>query len=152
MSFKGMVKYRILRGKNGRLTVAIEQDSGEMISLSPRNDPVANVLHTLSRIAPGPPVALCGLADGWVLSALAEFAQPVILIEPDPHLLLMTLFIHDYAGPHGPIRQDRFHWLIGPNWKKQTSNIPANSTKIVQGFDRMHIEAELTSLECPSCA
>ena len=55
----------------------------------------------------GIPLAVCGMGDGYLLHALAAdetqrflgIEQPVFVLEPDPHVALHCLMIHDYAGP-----------------------------------------------------
>jgi hypothetical protein len=117
--------FAIVRGKFGRWTVGSEHASDRVL------DPISSTLQTLSEIKPawksGKAMALCGLGDGYVLSALAEFSpvlllgreQAIYIIEPRAELVLTLLMLHDYSGPNGPIRQQRFFWFIGPDWAEQ---------------------------------
>src|SRR5262249_23513842 len=75
----------------------------------------------------GKTLGLAGIGDGYLLSHLAKNPpnlilgreQAVCLIEPDPHLLLACLMLHDYTGPDGPIEQGRTGWYGGPGWVMQ---------------------------------
>ncbi len=121
----------ILRGKGGLLTLAAPDPSGQSVSLSRGNDPIFSTVEILSEIktawTAGQPIALRGLGDGYVLSALAASPpalllgrqQAVFVIESDARLVMAALMLHDYSGPQGPIRQHRFRWFIGPDWGAQ---------------------------------
>ncbi len=113
-------EFPIVRGKYGRWTLANQPD-----------DPTSSTMQTLAELKPawksGKALAVCGLGDGNVLSALANFSpklllgreHPVFLIEPRTDLVLSLLALHDFANPDGPIRQKRFFWSIGPDWQRQ---------------------------------
>jgi hypothetical protein len=122
-------RYAIVRGKGGRWTIAAAADAGGQ-SLSRGGDPVLATVQTLAEIKStlqrGSPMSVCGIGDGYVLSALAGFSpklplgreQIVFVIEPDPQLVLTALLLHDFSGPDGAIRQQRFRWFVGQSWAK----------------------------------
>jgi hypothetical protein len=122
-------RYAIVRGKGGRWTLAATAETGRQ-TLSRGGDPVLATVQTLAEIKStlqkGTPMSICGIGDGYVLSALAGFSpklplgrqQVVFIIEPDARLALTALLLHDFAGPNGAIRQGRFRWFIGQNWAK----------------------------------
>ena len=75
----------------------------------------------------GHALALCGIGDGYLLHQVAQkppklymdAQQNVFVLEPDAHVALTALMIHDYTGPTGPIEQKRFHWFIGKAWANE---------------------------------
>src|SRR5687768_13571188 len=107
---------------SGRPTVRFRRDDGTVVSLSSGPDPLAVATATLPNLynqtKSGEAVALCGLGDGYLASLLAQNPptlfmdkrQPVYLIEPEPHVLLQCLMIHDYSDALGPIADARFYW------------------------------------------
>jgi hypothetical protein len=72
-------------------------------------------------------LALCGIGDGYLAGHLAHNPprmllgeeQPVVIIEPDLHLIRAVLSLHDYSHPEGPIAQPRFRWYAGEDWATQ---------------------------------
>lgn len=92
------------------------------------NDPARNLDHARAALAQldgsFAPITLAGIGDGHVLSMLACTQPPspfgqqqvVYVLEPDPELVRACLLLHDYAGPAGPIVQQRFAWCVGPQW------------------------------------
>ena len=113
---------------SGKPTVQYTSPEGKLASLSPDADPLAAAAVSLPKVysatKTGEVVALCGLGDGYLAQLLAQRppklfmdkAQPVYLIEPEPQVVLHCLMIHDFTGPAGPIKAQRFHWFVGPNW------------------------------------
>ena len=95
------------------------------------SDPVASTLQKLSEIKStwmgGSPLALFGIGDGYVLSALASCSAPltlgreqvVFIIEPDPAMVLAAMAIHDFSRADGAICQPRFRWFVGGDWQEQ---------------------------------
>lgn len=146
-------------------TILARRSDGTMIGLSPAGRPLAAVAQSFAQLKPvldrGQAIALCGLGDGYLLAALAQDKrplflsqeQPVLLVEPQPQLLLHGLMIHDYTGPAGPIEQPRFRWLIGPGWKAELeaslesdpfAGCPA--VTVGQALDAAAIQAKLQSV------
>jgi len=125
--------FAVIRAKAGQWTIGAASD-GRWVPLSRGGDPVLAAVQTLGEIRSawqsGSPLALCGLGDGYVLSALAHHSpvlplgrhQAVFVIEPDPQLLLAVLLLHDLSGPSGPIQQGRFGWFVGPDWPTRFEN------------------------------
>lgn len=121
-------KFAVIRGKAGRWTIGTRAEAGRYESLSRGGDPVSSTVQTLNEIRStwqrGSSTALCGFGDGYVLSALAKYSpklnlgrqQAICVIEPDLKLVLACLLLHDYSGPDGPIRQQRFRFFLGENW------------------------------------
>jgi hypothetical protein len=122
----------------GRPTIACRAADGAMVGLSPGNDPLAAVHSTMHQLRPaidqGTPLAVSGMGDGYLVNALAAdetprfmgMEQPVFVLEPDPHVALHCLMIHNYTGPRGPIEQERFRWFIGPNWAAELERLAAD--------------------------
>ena len=102
---------------------------GGAVVLSAGPDPVAAVNEQVKVLSPtlsaGRPLALIGLGDGYLLSALSrrpprlfmDMAMAVHVFEPDAELLRTVLMLHDFAGADGPLRQGRFVWHVGPGWE-----------------------------------
>jgi hypothetical protein len=111
-----------------RPTIGCRAADGAMVGFSAGNDPLAAMKSAMHQLRPtidqGTPLAVCGMGDGYLVHALAAdeterfqgMQQPVFVLEPDPHVALHCLMIHDYTGPHGPIEQERFRWFVGPAW------------------------------------
>lgn len=120
--------YRIIAGAAGQPTILDCSDPQKPLILSSGGDPRAAVGKTFQKLAPtfaeGGAIAVCGMTDGYLVGVLAhnppqlfmDQQQTVYVIEPDAHLALICLMIHDYTGPNGPIVQDRFRWFLGPQW------------------------------------
>jgi hypothetical protein len=108
----------LVRGRWGMRTLAFAADRAFRIP-----DPMTETLDVLREINPAlqraEPVALCGIGAGYVLDALTAWQSPVLVIEPDPRAVLASLLLHDFSGPRGPIRAQRFHWAVGENWLEQ---------------------------------
>ncbi|HWE04038.1 MAG TPA: glycosyltransferase, partial [Tepidisphaeraceae bacterium] len=109
-------------------TIVCRRADGQNISLSPNNLPLAGLAGAMESLKPafavGHSLALCGVGDGYLLHQLAQkppklfmdTQQSVFLLEPDAHVLLTALMIHDYTGKQGPIEQERFLWFVGSDW------------------------------------
>ena len=101
---------------------------GQNISLSPGNLPLVGLAGAMAQLqaafASGCSLALCGIGDGYLFHQLAQnppalfmdTQQCIFLMEPDAHVLLTALMIHDYTGSNGPIEQERFLWFVGSDW------------------------------------
>ncbi|HZK79875.1 MAG TPA: hypothetical protein VFC46_02385 [Humisphaera sp.] len=109
-------------------TIVCRRADGQNISLSPGNLPLVGLAGAMAQLQPafasGCSLALCGVGDGYLFHQLAQkpptlfmdTQQCVFLIEPDAHMLLAALTIHDYTGSNGPIEQERFFWFVGSDW------------------------------------
>jgi len=118
--------YRIHTFADGQQTIAAADATGKLTYFS--RNPATDIASALTQLKPhcdqGNCIALLSVGDGHVLKALAALPQtlmlgmqqPVVLLEPDPRLLLATLLIQDFTGPAGPIEQQRFLWYVGPQW------------------------------------
>jgi len=92
-------------------------------------DPMWQTLYLLRDIKPAlrkrEMIGLCGIGDGYLLSALCEFESGVIVVEPEAQNILAAFCLHDFAIA---IREPRFNWVIGENWKTdltRADTIPA---------------------------
>ncbi|MDB5329017.1 MAG: hypothetical protein JWP03_168 [Phycisphaerales bacterium] len=149
----------------GRPTVVCRRADGQVIALSPGNDPLRALSATMAGLKPvlesGHAFALCGVGDGYLLHQLAHkpvelflgMQQAVLVLEPDAHVVLQTMMIHDYTGPQGPIEQPRFQWFIGPDWLDSVERalhadpfLPCPAITIGQGLGPAPIQAELGEL------
>jgi len=125
----------IARSQTGHPTIAIRQPDGSSAGLSAENRPLDAAETALQRLRPamgkGLAIGLAGMGDGYLLYRLAHdrtklflgLTVPVFVIEPDPRIVLHALMIHDYSGQDGPIEQQRFNWLVGPDWVTQFRDI-----------------------------
>jgi hypothetical protein len=116
--------------RSGGLTLVERQPDGQMRAVGSNDDPAAEAAAStdelLSRWPAPAALVLAGAGDGHLLSCLAGCGRenengstrPVLVIEPDPERLIHILFIHDLAGPDGPIVQERFDWFVGDSWLK----------------------------------
>src|SRR5580658_3199231 len=148
--------YTIARGKFGRWVIA-SQSAGDR-----QTDPTFTNMQALAELNPawqsGKALAVCGLGDGYLLSALANFSptlplgreQAVFLLEPRSELLLTVLMLHDFSGPDGPIRQRRFYWAVGPTWPAQFRQFFNDNPLVIfpesqigQGPDIAEIDSQL---------
>ena len=133
---------------------------GGGVVLSAGPDPVAAVNDQVRELSPtlsvGRALALVGIGDGYLLSALArrpprlfmDMAMAVHVFEPDAGLLRTVLMLHDYAGEDGPLRQGRFVWHVGPEWEAsyraacfERPQLPMPAAAATLSRDRATIEA-----------
>jgi hypothetical protein len=124
-------RYSVAPSKTGHPTIFLQAEPGRRISMSADNDPMGAAGKAMASVEPahreGKTLGLTGIGDGYLLAHLAQNPpklilgreQAVCLIEPDPHLLLACLMLHDYTGPEGPIEQGRFSWYVGGGWVMQ---------------------------------
>ena len=148
---------------SGEATVARVTASGAATPLCA--DPSGTVRRALEQLAPvcqkGDAIALLSVGDGHVATALAaspprlfmDRQQPIYLIEPDPHLLLACLQLHDYTGPLGPIEQPRVLWYVGPRWAEALRldmvtdrYLPFPAVNVKQTAAAAAIERKLTAI------
>lgn len=123
--------YSIATSKTGHPTVVFHKPDGGTISMSADNDPQGGVRTAMTSIDAayrgGKALGLAGMGDGYLISHLAQNPpelilgrqQAIVMIEPDPHLVLACLMIHDFTGPAGPIEQQRISWYVGRSWLMQ---------------------------------
>lgn len=150
---------------NNQPTIVCKRSDGQNISLSPGNHPLQGLASAMDFLKPvfqsGQAFAMCGLGDGYLLFQLAkkppqlfmDSEQCVFLLEPDAHVALTALMIHDYTGPTGPIEQRRFQWFIGSDWSHalQTTMaedpyLPAPQISVMLGMNPQEIQAALKTL------
>ncbi|HET6247103.1 MAG TPA: hypothetical protein VFE47_05330 [Tepidisphaeraceae bacterium] len=115
----------------GHPTIVCRRSTGRNIALSPGNLPLSGLGAALVHLKPiidsGTVFALGGIGDGYLLHQLAQkppalyldTEQSVFVLEPNAHIVLTAMMIHDYTGPMGPIEQARFQWFIGAGWERQ---------------------------------
>ena len=147
---------------SGRPTVHCRRLDDSVVSLSGGPDPLAAAAAALpqlyARSRNGEAIALCGVGDGYLVQLLAQRPpplfmdkqQPVFLIEPEPHVVLQCLMIHDFTGAAGPAEDPRFHWFVGQEWGDQLEQalfddpfLAPPTVTVGQGFDTQRIEARL---------
>ncbi len=147
--------YETVTNGDGQLTLARVDAAEELLPVMPGANPIGYARAVVSRI-PDPPssVILAGAGDGMLLAMLAaRRADPVLVVEPDPELLLRAMQIHDLSADKGPIRDSRFVWCVGPGWvgrcRKLLLDEPAHGTPIRAirgGSPRPEIESSLDRL------
>ncbi|MDB5173294.1 MAG: hypothetical protein JWN51_2067, partial [Phycisphaerales bacterium] len=149
----------------GRPTLVCRRSDGQFISLSPGNDPIRALGASMANLKPvlesGHAIALCGVGDGYLVRQLAHnpvdlflgMQQAVLVLEPDAHVALNAMMIHDYTGPQGPIEQPRFLWFVGADCLDSLQNalhadpfIPCPTITIGQGLNPAPIRAGLAEL------
>lgn len=72
-------------------------------------------------IAAGKAIVFADVIDGYLLTTLAAakptlevgMQQAVYVAEPDPHLLIACLMLHDWSAADSPITDPRFTWFVG---------------------------------------
>lgn len=122
--------YRVHATPKGITTIATMRD-GKLVLLSGGDDPVAGGVKLCEQLKPqfqsGAAIALLSIGDGYALRAITEASKPlflgrrqlIVLIEPDPRLVLACMLIHDLTGPDGPIERDHVMWYVGEHWAEQ---------------------------------
>jgi hypothetical protein len=142
-------RYQLAAASDGQLTL-LDKSIGQSLSVS--DDPTAATAAYLNQLDPlmrkDHAIGLCGLGDGHLLQALAQWPAPlslgrqvsVLVFEPDAELLFSCLMIHDYSGPNGPIEQARVRWYVGDDWADQYQAalladlyLPAPNTMVAVG-------------------
>ena len=149
----------------GHPTIVVRRSDGQNVALSPGNQPLTGLKIALTQLAPvfqsGHSIALCGIGDGYLFHEIAAKApalflgmqQAVFLLEPDPHILLTALMIHDYTGATGPIEQERFYWFLGAAWAEELRELldrdpalPIPHASLTLSMDWQSIQTKLTAL------
>ncbi len=157
--------YTIIPGRGGHATIRMTDSQDKRIFLSPHNDPVKGVDTAITQINQlddaDQSIGLFGIGDGYLLNSLANNPpqlflnkqQCVFIFEPDARLVRMTMMIHDYTGPNGPIEQKRFQWFVGRVWHKNFRRtilndlqLPLPRTTITQSPDYKQITTEITAI------
>lgn len=112
---------------SGRPTVRFSPPGEPSRRLTQGDDPLVYLAAVMQQLTParqaGQPLILLGTADGYLLTALARHPHPLPLgkqqcvhvVEPNIGNLLVAMMLHDWTGPSGPIRQERFHFFVGPD-------------------------------------
>ena len=163
-------QFSVAATPSGQPSIRCRHPDGGVVSLSTSPDPLAAARAGLAalyqRTPGGEAVALCGLGDGYLALLLAQSPPPlfmdkqqaVFVIEPQGHILLQCLMIHDYTGPDGPIEAARFQWFVGAGWQgafhdalRDDQFLPAPSIWVSQGFDTPRIR-EGIGATMQSCA
>jgi len=110
--------YETVTNGDGQLTLARVDAVEELLPVMPGANPIGYARAVVSRMPDLPgPVILAGAGDGMLLAMMAaRRTDSVLVVEPDPELLLRAMQIHDLSGDKGPIRDPRFVWCIGPGW------------------------------------
>lgn len=119
-------RYQAVTNAAGQLTVASVEADQALAPVMPDADPIGHARATLPRVPDAlVPVILAGTGDATLLALLAAkrpnpnplgVEQPVVVVEPEPELLLRGMQIHDLSGDKGPLQDPRFFWCVGPNW------------------------------------
>ena len=158
-------QYAIATTASGQPTVVRRGADGSVTSLSSGNDPLGAAASAKQQIhdatKSGEAVGLCGIGDGYLVQVLAhnppalfmDKAQPVFVIEPEPHVALQCLMIHDYSGPRGPIEQARFGWFVGDGWERRLEEtlladlfLPGPSLLVGQGGSDASIQPRVREI------
>lgn len=110
---------------SGRPTIRFTPPEGPSRRLTQGDDPLQYLALIMQQISAarhkGQPLILLGVADGYLLTALARHPVPlplgkeqcVYVVEPHIGNLLVTMMLHDWTGDAGPIRQSRFYFFVG---------------------------------------
>ena len=100
-------RYGIVDAKTGALTIERRHDDGRKTIMSGDGDPLGAVQKVMTSIDAayrgGTPLGLASIGDGYLLSHIAANPpelilgrrQAITLIEPDAHLMLACLMLHD---------------------------------------------------------
>ncbi len=150
---------------SGHPTIIVQRADGQNIALSPNNQPLAALAAAWAQLKPvfesGQAFCLCGIGDGYLFHQVAQkpptlfmdTQQAVYLLEPDAHVVLTALMIHDYTGPTGPIEQSRFQWFIGPDWAAELRAalladicLPPPNISLMLGLAPADIQAGLNAI------
>jgi hypothetical protein len=135
-------RYRLVASRTGLTTIVAKAGERE-IKLSPDNDPLGAVEAVMRGIdadwRAGRPLGMASIGEGYFLKHIAAHPpelilgreQPIVLMEPDPRLVLACLTIHDYTGPKGPIEQKRIRWYVGDNWLSEMRDDYHNSLMLM---------------------
>lgn len=146
-------------------TIISRTADGRNLALSPDNRPLDGLAAALRLLTPifesGQSFALCGIGDGYLLHQVAQkrpklymdTQQCVFVLEPDAHIMLTALMIHDYTGENGPIEQPRFQWFIGPDWAHELREtvvkdlfLPCPPISLTLGLAAADIQKTLVSI------
>lgn len=130
--FKTLKRYPLMPTASGQLVPGKAPETGDPPQpVSTNADPHAAAGLALERLAghvrAGKPIVFADVIDGYLITQLAAAKptlevgqqQPIYLAEPDVHLLIACLMLHDWSGPDSPITDPRFVWQVGPKaWMK----------------------------------
>jgi len=159
MACAGSNRYAIMPTARGQPTVVYRGHDGRNFSLSGSDDPAGDAARAVAAMVNAgrhkETIGLGGMGDGYLLYALSRcrpgllFNQqpPIFLVEPDGALLLTCLMMHDYTGPDGPIRQDRFIWLVGPQWHQQLRDLLAQDPFLLPPLIWLHTTQQQADIE-----
>lgn len=126
--FKTLKRYPLTATASGQLVPAraeAELSGAAPVPLSTNPDPRAAADLAIQRLAQhirvGKAIVFADVIDGYLLSQLAAakptldvgMQQAVYVAEPDPHLLIACLMLHDWSGDDSPITDPRFVWFVG---------------------------------------
>ncbi len=114
-------------------TVAHETAAGIELD-HPMQSPLAQAKRRIGEMEPvfarDDAVAIIGIEDGYMLSALARRKQTfsdgrataIFTIEPEAERVLACFQIHDWSGESGPLTHPAFEWIVGKDWSFELKN------------------------------
>ncbi len=159
-------RFQIAASATGLPTIFFTDRPGHATSFSANNDPLKAVGGLFGQLKAeidhGAAFALCGLGDGYLLNALAQkppslymtMQQTIHLIEPQTQVLILNMMVHDYSADAGPIKQPRFRWHVGREWRQQMEAdcfgdllTPLPALTINQGIDSATITAAIEEIQ-----
>jgi len=126
--FQTLKRYPLTATASGQLVparVEVDTPGSAPVPLSTNPDPRAAADLAIQRLAEhlraGKAIVFADVIDGYLLSQLAAakptlevgMQQAVYVAEPDPHLLIACLMLHDWSGDDSPITDPRFMWFVG---------------------------------------
>lgn len=129
VNVEGESLYQPLVSEGGGVTLVRHEAGGGRLCLSPGNDPVVGLKRAIGEIEDellkGEPIALLGLADGYLLEYLAGHGagetrdlsvgqeQAIFVFEEDGHLVRACFMLHDYGKMGGALREERIRFYVG---------------------------------------
>ncbi|MEM9417960.1 MAG: hypothetical protein AAGA25_02750 [Planctomycetota bacterium] len=126
--FSALKHYPLAPTASGRLAPATaDLNSPDLppVPLSTNPDPSAAADLAMQRLAEhinaGKAIVFADVIDGYLITKLAEakptldlgMQQAIYIAEPDPHLLIASLMVHDWSRDDSPITDPRFTWFVG---------------------------------------
>ncbi|MEM1108175.1 MAG: hypothetical protein AAGH99_05725 [Planctomycetota bacterium] len=142
--FQTLKRYPLVPTPSGQLVPAradleSPQPNTPPVPLSTNPDPRVAAGLAIKRlaqhIAKGKAIVFADVIDGYLLTQLAAakptlpvgMQQAVYVAEPDPHLLVACLMLHDWSGDDSPITDPRFTWFLGTKaWAEFESHMRRN--------------------------
>lgn len=109
-------------------TVAHQHSNGQLTLDNPEDNPEREARQLIEDhwgpIQQDQAVALAGLQDGYLLTALARLRSPfadgrvlpVFVLETNPGRILACFQIHNWSGEEGPLARAQFEWCGGSDW------------------------------------